>query len=194
MIDTGDIDVYLGLDVSDGDGDGDTTAHHSTALPPAGKKTRRTPVTHCSASARSVTPARRGTPLDAVRFRPDGRTYAAAERSGTRLLPRLRATAAGHMCTGTPPGSIRVGHLSFTSSPPMCKEVLRRVGSPGVAFVTCFARGAEVRGGVRSWDVRKDRWTPRTDLSSGSLTPCASCAGPPAGRRTGPWRGPPGSP
>ena len=56
----------------------------------------------------AVTPAWRGTPLDAVGLSPDGRAYATAERSGNRYLFRLRATADGRLTSTLPPVDVPV--------------------------------------------------------------------------------------
>ncbi|MGW1751037.1 nSTAND1 domain-containing NTPase [Streptomyces sp. NPDC002092] len=56
----------------------------------------------------ALTPAWRASPVDAVGFSPDGRTYATAERSGNRYLFRLRASADGRLLSTLPPVDVPV--------------------------------------------------------------------------------------
>lgn len=114
----------------------------------------------------AVTAAWRGTPLDGVRFSPDGRTYATAERSGGRYLFQLRATADDRLLSTLPAVNVPVSRDPSLPVVPQDTLALLAFSPEGTAFAYgVSAPGREaVAQPFRVWDVARSRARGTLDL------------------------------
>ncbi|WP_310727253.1 hypothetical protein [Streptomyces sp. N2A] len=114
----------------------------------------------------AVTPAWRGAPLAAVRFSPDGRTYATAERSGTRYLFRLRATADDRLLSTLPPADVPVSRDPSLPVVPRNTLAVLSFSPDGTALAYgVSAPGREaVAQPITVWDVAHHRARATLDL------------------------------
>ncbi|WP_405870928.1 helix-turn-helix domain-containing protein [Streptomyces sp. NBC_00005] len=119
----------------------------------------------------AVTSGWHSTPVDQVRFSPDGRTYATAERTGDHYVFRLRATTDGHVLRTLP--ALRVPVSTDPALPVVPRDTL-----PVAAFSpdgTRFAYGVSAPGRVavaqpvRIWDVSRNRALTSLDLAGGAV-------------------------
>ncbi|MER6710107.1 hypothetical protein [Streptomyces sp. NPDC000877] len=122
---------------------------------------------HALDLAAAVTSAWRDRLLDDVRLSPDGRTYANAERSGTRYLFQLRATGDGHPLHTLPPVPVPVSRDPSAPVAPGDTVPLMAFSSDGRVFaygVSAPGRDADARR-FTVWDLHRDRTRSTLDLA-----------------------------
>jgi WD40 repeat protein len=113
----------------------------------------------------AVTPAWHGTPLDAVGFSPDGRTYATAERSGDRYLFRLRATADDRLTSALPPVNVPVLRDPDPAIPVAPLPLLAfSPDGTALAYGVSAPRREAVAQSFTVWDIARHRVRSTMDL------------------------------
>ncbi|GHE08892.1 hypothetical protein GCM10010339_59290 [Streptomyces alanosinicus] len=111
----------------------------------------------------ALTPSWRGTRLDVVRFSPDGRTYATAERSGSRYLFQLRATADDRLLSTLPPLNVPVSRDPAVPQDPFARMAFSTDGTALVYGVSAHGQEA-VAQPFTVWDVARRRARSTLDL------------------------------
>ncbi|MEU0110077.1 hypothetical protein ABZ313_32610 [Streptomyces sp. NPDC006251] len=122
---------------------------------------------HALDLAAAVTSAWRDRLLDDVLLSPDGRTYATAERSGTRYLFQLRATGDGHPLHTLPPVPVPVSRDPSAPVAPEDTVPLMAFSPDGRAFaygVSAPGRDADAWR-FTVWDLHRDRTRSTLDLA-----------------------------
>ncbi|MCX5247541.1 helix-turn-helix domain-containing protein [Streptomyces sp. NBC_00201] len=119
----------------------------------------------------AVTSGWRSTPASDVRFSPDGRTYATAERTGDRYVFRLHATTDDRVLRTLPPVRVPVSKDPTLPAVPADTLSLAAFSPDG----TRFAYGVSAPGRlvvaqpVHIWDVPHGRAVTSLDLPGGAL-------------------------